>query len=66
VAVTRVPGTAQEVLRRVDALSRGAIGCDPAGLNGVESPIAGLVRAVTPLVLEDVRAEAGGALGSRA
>ena len=43
-------------------LRRGVMGCDPTGLNGVESPIAGLVRAVTPLVLEDMRAEAEGAL----
>ena len=60
-AISSVPESAQEVLRRVDALSRGVIGCDPTGLNGVESPIAGLVRAVTPLVLDDARPEAGGA-----
>ena len=46
----------------MDMLSKGVLGCDPAGFNGVDSPIAGLVRAVTPLVLEDnMRAEAGGA-----
>ncbi len=64
-AVTSVSETAQEVLRRVDALSRGVILPDPTCLSGVESPIAGLVRAVTPLVLEDTRPEAGGASGFR-
>ena len=51
----------QEVVRRAALLTNGVKSCDAAGPVGVDSPIAGLVRAATPLVLEDLRVEAGGA-----
>ena len=43
----------------MDALRSGIAA---TGLESVESPIGGLVRAVTPLVLQDLRVEDEGAL----